>query len=174
MSSAGNSIDFGDSLIKSAVNSNSSCQSLTRGILGGGTPSNTNQIEYITVQSTGNAVDFGDYTTQTAREGRGSTSTRGVFMGGTRAEPNLSDVIDYITIASTGNAIDFGNLTDARSDVAGCASPIRTVCGGGLTPSRVNLIDWINIPTTGNASDFGDLSEARDHIAGCSNAHGGL
>ena len=60
MSSAGNSIDFGDSLIKSAVNSNSSCQSLTRGILGGGTPSNTNQIEYITVQSTGNASDFGD------------------------------------------------------------------------------------------------------------------
>ena len=103
-----------------------------------------------------------------------SNSGRGMFSGGHNASPGYSNIIDYVTFATTGNAIDFGNLTDARSDVAGCASPIRTVCGGGLTPSRVNLIDWINIPTTGNASDFGDLSEARDHIAGCSNAHGGL
>ena len=45
---------------------------------------------------------------KTAREARISNSIRGVFAGGTRAEPNISSVIDYITIATKGNATAFG------------------------------------------------------------------
>ena len=157
-----------------AVSSNSSAQSSTRGILGGGTPGTTNTIEYITIATLGNSQDFGDYTLHTAREGRGSNSIRAVFGGGTRAEPSISGIIDYVTIATKGNATSFGDLSQARSNNAGVASPVRVVFGGGLTPSRVDTMDYISIATAGDAVDFGNLSEARDHNAGCSNAHGGL
>ena len=80
----------------------------TRGVFGGGQP-NTNVIQYVTIQSTGNATDFGDLTTARFAPGSGCSSTRGVFAGG--ETPSQSNVIDYITIAATGNATDFGDLT---------------------------------------------------------------
>jgi hypothetical protein len=63
ISSTGNAQDFGDlSVGKSAL---TACSSSTRGVFGGGftpTPTATrvNTIEYITIQSQGNTIDFGD------------------------------------------------------------------------------------------------------------------
>ena len=94
MASLGDAKDFGDMSYTTAVSSNSSAQSSTRGILGGGTPGTTNTIEYITIATLGNSQDFGDYTLHTAREGRGSNSIRAVFGRATRAEPTISGLID--------------------------------------------------------------------------------
>ena len=76
-----------------------------------------NTIEYITISSFGNAIDFGDLTVARQRAASCSTSIRGVFAGGV----GPLNVIDYITIASTGNAQDFGDLTNARFGSAGCS-----------------------------------------------------
>ena len=54
----------------------------TRGVFGGGTPTNQNQLEYITIASTGNRVDFGNMTIN--RDGCTglSSPTRGLFATG--------------------------------------------------------------------------------------------
>ena len=131
-----------------------------RGVFGGGLISSvTADMDYITIGSTGNSIDFGTLTQ--ARQGIGAcaSSTRGIFAGG---ETNItySNVIDYITILTTGNATDFGDLTQARRDIAGCSSETRGLFGGGSPGGLVNTIDYITIASAGNATDFGDLTIA--------------
>tara|TARA_B100000902_G_scaffold342502_1_gene346619 strand:- start:35 stop:997 length:963 start_codon:yes stop_codon:yes gene_type:complete len=69
MASLGNAIDFGDLTISGLVNG-APAQNTTRGVYMGGDPpsplSAQNTITYITIQSVGNATDFGDLIT--ARE----------------------------------------------------------------------------------------------------------
>ena len=57
-----------------------------RGVFGGGytAPATSfNVIQYITISSTGNAIDFGDLSAAKGLIGACSSSTRGVFSGGT-------------------------------------------------------------------------------------------
>ena len=138
------------------------CSSSTRGLIGGGTASNpsptfTNRIDFITIATTSNALDFGDLNNASRNIGGLSNSTRGLFAGG-GDNPTFIDVIDFFTIASTGDATDFGNLTAAKKGVSGVSSPTRGLFGGGITPSVVRTIDLVTIATAGNATDFGDLT----------------
>jgi hypothetical protein len=134
-----------------------------RGVFGGGNPGTaSNVMQYVQIQSQGNALDFGDLTVARQASGLGS-ATRGVFGG--NAHPN-GDTMDFITIASTGNAIDFGNLQSSLNGRASAASSTRGIFAGGGTPSVSNEIDFITIATTGNATDFGNLTAARRNHAG--------
>jgi hypothetical protein len=180
ISSTGDAVDFGDlSVDKSNL---SACSSSTRGIFAGGsTPTPAfiilNVIEYITISSTGNAIDFGDLSVGKLNLSACSSSTRGVFGGG--ITPTYVNVIEYITISSTGDAVDFGDLSIPNSSMGACSSSTRGVFGGGFTPTpapstRTNVIEYITILTQGNAIDFGDLTVGRNSAGGLSNAHGGL
>ena len=95
----------------------------TRGIIGGGQSASpaprTNIIDFITMATTGNAVDFGDQTSGRVDSSGASSSTRGVFVGGDT--PTLVNTIDFVEIATTGNAADFGDQTLTR-DRTGSAS----------------------------------------------------
>ena len=143
-----------------------------RGLFGGGyTPTAVNTIDYITIESAGNAIDFGDLT-YTDNNVCSSTAsrTRGMWFGG-GTEPNLeNDNINYVTIASTGDAADFGNLTQARRGSAAVASATRAVICGGRTPTVVNTMDYVTMASTGNAVDFGDIVGKNDHCSSCSPA----
>jgi len=150
------------------------CNSTTRGIwLGGSDPSaGTSHIDYITIATEGNALDFGNCTSAMGQKGNCS-STRGVWAG--FHTPSVTNIIEYVTIATTGNTADFGDLTQARTFCKGSGcSPTRGVWAGGATPTRVNTIDYVEIATTGNAVDFGDIITATNEGGGMSNAHGGL
>ena len=123
ISSTGNALDFGDlALISGAVSARhalSSCSNSIRGLFGGGnSPSlptaRINNIDYITIASIGNAIDFGDLLTPTEFNTSCSSSTRGIFGGGN--VPTVQNVIEHVTILSTGNSIDFGDLTVARQE----------------------------------------------------------
>ena len=86
-----------------------------RGLFQGGGTSGVegNTIDYITIATAGNAVDFGD-TTDTQYEGGATSSrTRGVIALG-YTNPATVDTIEYVTMSSTGNTIDFGNLVAAK------------------------------------------------------------
>lgn len=131
-----------------------------RGLIGSGyvAPSRVNTIDYITIQSEGNAQDFGDLTVSRSDCANISSSTRGIFAGGIIG---YSDVIDFVTIATTSNAVDFGDISAANQQMAGVSNSTRGLIGGGKTPASnpagVNTIDYITIPTLGDAQDFGDL-----------------
>ena len=160
--SMGNSRDFGD-LVNAARWAGGSCGSSTRGLYGGGaTPASTDHIDFVTIATTSNALDFGNLATTQGYVKACSNATRGIWGGGrSSTSPTVSsNVIQYITIASTGAAIDFGNLTSARTATGNTASPVRALFGGGYTsPSTtaVDVIDYVTIASTGDATDFGDL-----------------
>ena len=136
-----------------------------RAVFGGGSnpslsPVYPIEIDFVNIQSLGNAQDFGDLTIARTNLGACSSEIRGIFAGGNDA--SYRDRVDYITIASQGNAIDFGNVsTTNRSYVSCCSSSTRGLFNGGYTPSpsnqTVNVIDRIEISTLGDAVDFGDL-----------------
>ena len=136
----------------------------TRGFFAGG---NSTNIEYINVDTTGNAIDFGDLTSTFWINKCSASRVRGLIHGDRPATTN----IDYITIASTGDAQDFGDLTQAREDPAGVCNGTRAIFAGGGDPSqvpasrRINTIDYVTIAQTGNAVDFGDLFLAVTHHA---------
>jgi hypothetical protein len=122
-------------------------------------------IEYITIATTGNAIDFGNLSSDRNRASACSNGSRGVFGGGSAGDANQKDIIEYITIASTGNTTDFGDLTVAKSGIGACAGNDRGVfAGGGYNDggwTHFNNIDYITISSIGNALDFGDLSVTR-------------
>jgi len=148
-----------------------------RGLFAGGFTSDPsgyyNIIEYITISSTGNSIDFGDLTLARWSQASASSSTRGVFAGG--GNPGGKNIIDYVTISSTGDAIDFGDLSSSYGNKrvqTGCSNPTRGVFGGGY--SNTNIIEYITISSTGNSVDFGDLTAARHGSAACSSSTRGL
>jgi hypothetical protein len=121
--------------------------------------SQTNVIDYVTIATLGNAIDFGDLT-NTPYINRGlSSAVRVLSVGGA----NPTNVICYMTIATLGNATDFGDLTSGRGSTYTSSSGVRGVIAGGYLGSAVynNVIDYVTIATTGNAVDFGDISSDR-------------
>lgn len=178
IASTGNGVDFGD--INTLTANSKGCSSSTRGVFSGGvtpgSPASTylNIIEYVTISTLGNSVDFGDLTQARVGSGAVSNATRGIFGGGFIPAGRVN-TIDFITIASTGNAQDFGDTPQTIfGSSAGCSSPTRGIFAGGYTPGGTNIINYVTITTTGDASDFGDLTQSRGYPAGLSNAHGGL
>ena len=138
-------------------------------IAGGSTPSVTSDINFLSIQSSGRSIDFGDLTHGRYDMSGCSSGTRGVFAGGRDPAGNeLDDTIDFVTIATQSNATDFGNLTASRGGTQGAvSSSTRGIWGGGFEPSQVNKIEFVTIATTANATDFGDLTVARN---GCGRA----
>jgi len=144
-----------------------------RGIVAGGSPGadNNEQIEYMNIQSMGNAVDFGELIQ--ARRGNGgcSSSTRGVFASGTAGNPSpaYSNSMEYIEIAVTSKAVTFGDLNYSSRNIAGASSGTRGLfAGGGDNPALVDTIDYITFASIGNATDFGNLQTATKATCGVS------
>ena len=92
------------------------CANSIRGLFAGGYVPTANfykRINYITMASNGNAINFGDLTIGRNYPGGMATQTRAVFGGGITAAPaTLTNLIDYVNIASTGDAVDFGDMVD--------------------------------------------------------------
>ena len=121
MDTTGNATDFGDKI--TPVYDTCGCSDQTRGIMFGGYTYNAsgfsngkiNSMEYITIQTTGNATDFGDLSTTWNGSGACSNGTRGCVGGGGTASSTRVNTVEYITIQTTGNSSDFGDLTVARN-----------------------------------------------------------
>jgi hypothetical protein len=102
----------------------------TRSLFGGGYNVDAgggvySTIDYVTIASTGNSLNFGTLTDQRYWPGALASSVRAVFAGGGSSAGGRSNVIAYVTIASTGNATDFGDLIASTYGVAGCSSSTR-------------------------------------------------
>jgi hypothetical protein len=171
----GNAIHFGD-LNDGGASKGSMGSNGWRGLFMGGYwpagPSTTRQIDYITIQSQSNGIEFGDLTTTATWGAKGtSSSTRGIRMGG---YPN-TDVIDYVEIGTLGDAIDFGDLTYARHSVGALASPTKIFGGGGNAGnSYYSVIDTITTASTGNSIDGGDLGNPTSLLGAASNSVRGV
>ena len=183
IATTGNASSFGSLTVPRSHTSGTS--SPTRGVITGGmgpAPSYTlqNVIDFVTIATTGNALDFGDLTSAVygASNGIISDGTRGFSAAG--ATPSYSNVINQIIFQTLGNATDFGDLFVGNSGVgnlypAGCSNGTRGIVAGGLTPNyRLDVIDVFTMASSGNATSFGSIADARNLLSGLSDCHGGL
>tara|TARA_B100001057_G_scaffold484033_1_gene561529 strand:+ start:403 stop:1593 length:1191 start_codon:yes stop_codon:yes gene_type:complete len=118
---SGNSASFGDLTVARVQGLGLS--SRTRGVyvggndgtsIGGADTANMKTMDYVTIQTTGNATDFGDLDQFRDGPSGSSNASRGVISGhgGSGSSTNS---IEYITIDTTGNGVDFGDLVIARN-----------------------------------------------------------
>jgi hypothetical protein len=174
----GNATYFGD-LANDETTDKQGVGSQVRGVFAGGYNAGRRvDMDYITIASEGNGIDFGNLTVGRNAFASASSSTRGLFAGGATPTPavNSTNDIDYIQISTLGAALDFGDLTNERSASGGISSPTRGVFGSGddyshpaWTGLSVGTLDYSTFASKGNAVDFGEDSVARITGNGCGN-----
>ena len=183
----GNATDFGDLTAGGRFTMTNTAMSPTRGLFAGGkfnSPTDyVNNIESITIATTGNTTDFGDLLVKGGRSsGNCSSNTRGVFSISNYPSSD-SITLEFVTIASTGNATDFGDHATATTTKGALSDTIRGLFYGGFSPAITgnyqNTVDQITIATTGNAVDWGDVQLSTGtgrgaYASGISDSHGGL
>ena len=176
ISTLGNSEFFGD-LTQQRRNPGGRVSNGTRGLILGGyhEPVGRDTIDYCTIASAGDFVDFGNLTTATYAIASGgvSSSTRGVVGGGV-ASPTYVNVMQYVQIQTIGNALDFGDLTTTIVHGQAVNSQTKGLFCGGMDPGLGTRIQSITISSTGNAVDIADLQQGRFYGAGVSNGVRGV
>ena len=109
----GNALDFGDLTVtvrRAAGSSNS-----TRAIWAGGNrqPASSGgiaDIDYSTIATLGNAIDFGTLTSSSAGGPAACASATRSVINRTASSSEVNS-LEYVTIMTTGNATDFGDLS---------------------------------------------------------------
>ncbi len=158
----GNAQNFGDLSVSRDGSSRGTTSSAIRGLSMAGyiSPAVSDVIDYLTIASEGNSIDFGN-----SSQGRGwgagmSSSTRGITAGGYNS--GGVNTIDYVEIMTTGNAVDFGDLPAVKESTVGMASPTRGIIGTGmLGGTTTTTTEYLTIASKGNAVVFGDADAIR-------------
>ena len=150
--STGNAQDFGDydGTFKgdSAGVSNGTRGVFSNGQNQGGSPYYTNAMDYLTIATQGNSLDFGDAPTAYSCRAGCESSTRGFFM-----TTQFDTDIQQFTISTLGNTVDFGN-TNLNNEIEGAGG--NSVRGIYTMGQGSNAIEFITLASTGNGIDFGD------------------
>lgn len=161
ISSNSNATEFGD-LFQSRMNRLAGMSDSVRGVFGGGQtstnyPSATDMIDYVTIATPGNALEFGALNTPRQEIGGCSDgASRGVWAGGQYTSTAATTLIDYVTMSTPGNAATFGDLTLAGLGLQGTSNGSSGVFGARQRQSgKYTTMDYITIATTGNATSFG-------------------
>ena len=151
------------------------------GLVGGfgSSPNNpTDTIDYITISTLGNALDFGNIAGATRRDSLAclSSRTRVVHCGGNNSSSNAVDNIEYFTIASTGDSLNFGGLLNSGQKFpAACSDGVRGLIGGGYNGTDyTNVISYITITNTASSVDFGDLTSPGSEASAVSSSTRGI
>ena len=167
----GNSRSFGD--LTAAGQDAHGSGNAERGLFQGRFSGNT--INYITIASEGDAIDFGDMVQARYYTTSASSSTRAVTMGGLAPTTPASNVIEYVQIMTLGNALDFGDMSVGRNtDGTGFSSSIEAFCCGGY-PAAEESYEVIKIASLGNSVASDKVSSGNQWPgAGCSNSTRGI
>ena len=139
----------------------------TRAVILGGVGSSssnlTDRIDFFTINTLGDASDFGDLTTACYSKGVVCDGTRVVAAGG--RTPSFVQDIHFFTISSRGDAADSGgdlNNTENPNALSDSVIGVFAITSGS---AYKNAIDYITIQTLGDALDFGDLTDIRGYGA---------
>lgn len=148
----------------------------TRGVIGPGynatgtgSTGHHQVSRYITIETPGNAMQFG-----TIKQGYWgsavSSGTRGVFDGYSR-NSGWDRSMEYITIQTLGNSIYFGNTGGHYGYPSAVTDAIKGVYFGGWP--TYNSISYITIATPSNGTSFGNCNQQYEG-AGLSNGIRGV
>ena len=133
IATTGSWADFGD--LSNSANGyryTNGSSSATRALIYGGQWTSPvidgSEIDYLTIATLGDSVDFGDAIKTGTHRGGFSNSIRGGAAGGF-VSPGDHNTIEYVNIATTGDGIEFGDMTITRAYNMGTTSDSH----GGLS-----------------------------------------
>jgi len=180
----GTATDFGD------LNENreqpGACCNATYGLFcggykGGGNAGVMSSVDVITIQTTGDATDWGDLSTGFMETKGASTAgvfdnSHGMLFSGSQGGVNMSNVhIDYLAISASGSGATFGDCSVVRRDPGALANETRAlVCAGQGDGVYHKSIDYFTVATTGSYTDFGDITNLGKGMNGCNNSTRGV
>ena len=171
VSTLGDAQNFGDLTVAREGCGRGTISSAIRGLsMAGWDGSGTNEIDYLTIASGGNSIDFGNSSNARGWGAGMSSSTRGLLAGG--YNPSTVNVIDYVEIMTLGDALDFGDLATQKESTVGMSNPTRGFIGPGMSPSFVSEIDVITIASKGDSTAFGDMDSTRGLAAAANTTRG--
>ena len=179
VASTGDAIDFGD--LTERKYGETGVNDTIRGIFCGGastTPfvpahnGGTNVIEYVTIATEADAVDFGDLLLTGFPAGSMNSTTRGIIAR-QNGPVGPTAIMDTIIMRTLGNATDFGDCLSGTGSnvVGGVCNATRGILAGGYLH---NIIQFITMATTGDAIDFGDLLTNQNNMRGASSKTRGI
>ena len=131
-----------------------------------------NNIDFITISTTGNAVDFGDDSKSHKYCTGAGSRTRAIWSG--TYNPATADNIRFNTFATLSNGTDFGDMSYVGRFCTSASNQTRSVNYAGGNPSAVVNMDFVTIAQTGNAIDFGDATTAVTYSGGCGSSTRGI
>ena len=170
----GSVVDFGDLTLNQRYGG-AGCSNSTRGIVGGGwqSPVQNFEIEYFTLASGGNGIDWGQNNAGGWGSQGASSSTRGLNAGG--GYPTATATIESIFFSTVGTKEDFGDISAIRfrGDRA-CNSTVRGVFSGGYNPSLVSTMDAKDLHSTADTLEFGDLGRVHIGLSAASDSTRGV
>ena len=169
IASTGNATNFADA--HRQTGQAASVASSTRAVTGGGVYSGSNgstnnNIDFFTMSSQADGLDFGDLSITSRGVSGCSSPTRGIFFLGDNAGSTKVNTIEHVTISTPGNSSDFGDSTTTARYSSGCSNAVRGLKFGGNDGSATDVIDFIEIATLGDAKDFGNLAAATSDFGG--------
>ena len=138
-----------------------------RGVICGGSYPYDNTMDYVTIQTLGNAADYGDLPAKAGYAAGLSSSTRGFIIGGIRVSaPDTAsyNIIEIVTTSTTGNATDFGDMLYANYEMASASNATRGIKAGGYGPNYTYRMEFVTMATTGNSDYFGYLTGFKSNI----------
>ncbi len=174
----GNSINFGDLVVARDGPAMGQVSSSVRGIAYGGhnnPQGGEDEIDYVTIASTGNAVDFGNAQQATGWGAGCSSSTRGFKFGGYVGGAQAN--IEYVEIATAGTSYDWGaDIILARESCTGFSSPTRGFMAAGMNGGTVTgTIEVLTMASKGTATvEFGEMTGKRRGVGTVSNSVRGV
>ena len=157
----GDATDFGEMVGQRASGSNrmASAPDGNRGVFMGGTSPTTglSNIDYITIGTTGNAIEFSKMTANRDGQAGCSDGVRGITAGGNPP----ADAAEYFNIGSLSDSVDWGEIAVAQifAGNSGTSDGSRGVFVGGYgggTDNRDN-VQYVTIGTLGESVDYGEL-----------------
>ena len=127
-----------------------------------------NVIQSHTIQTTGNAQDFGDLLYQEViMEEIVIHQQRINYWWICSCCSYRVNSIEYVTMASMGNSADFGDVSYVHNSSGSASNSTRGIIAGGRTPGDAEIIEYVTIATLGNTTDFGDLTGVVNGDVGC-------
>lgn len=174
IATTGNAFDFGDMYGgggSRTASANDGTTSVQAGISRAAPYGQDDNIQYITTQTLGDAVDWHGYTfpvTWAGGSASSSDSGRGVFhISDTTPPAGYNVTLEYITIQTPSDALDYGDLAAGYwATAGGMSSGTRGGIAGGYSAST--NIDYFDFATTGSVADFGNLTVGRSMCNGVS------
>ena len=154
---AGNATDFAGELTTEALQRKGGHSNGARGVFTGGSPPTRDHIEYITIGTLGDSIDFGELFVASTNFASLTDGSRAIIAGG---DPNVG-TMHYLNMASLGNTADFGELAESRGAAGGVTNGSRGVIAGGYDTANVDTQEYITIGTLGNSTDSNESSQAR-------------